>query len=92
FPGRAPDDRILLRAFVGGAVNEALAEQDADTIKQQVRQELREIMGVTEEPLFCEVYPYKKGNVQYQVHHPRLVSEIEKDLVDFKGLYLAGSA
>jgi oxygen-dependent protoporphyrinogen oxidase len=92
FPGRAPDDRVLLRAFVGGAVNEHLAEQDAETIKQQVRQELREIMGVTEEPLFCEVYSYKKGNVQYQVHHPRRVSEIEKDLIDFKGLYLAGSA
>jgi len=92
FPGRAPADRVLLRAFVGGAVNEHLAEQDAKTIKQQVRQELREIMGVTEEPLFCEVYSYKKGNVQYQVHHPRLVSEIEKDLIDFKGLYLAGSA
>ncbi len=92
FPGRAPDDRVLLRAFVGGAVNEELAEQDPETIKQQVREELRDIMGVQEEPLFCEVFQYKKGNVQYQVHHPRLVSEIEKELVDYKGLYLAGSA
>ena len=92
FSGRAPDDRVLLRAFVGGAVNEHLAEQDVETIKSQVRQELREIMGVTEEPLFCEVFQYKKGNVQYQVHHPQLISEIEKELIDFKGLYLAGSA
>ena len=92
FPGRVPDDRVLLRAFVGGAVNEELAEQDGETIKRQVREELRDIMGVKEEPLFCEVFQYKKGNVQYQVHHPRLVSEIEQDLVDFKGLYLAGSA
>ena len=92
FPGRAPDNRVLLRAFVGGAVNEHLAEQDTETIKQQVREELRDIMGVYEEPLFCEVFQYKKGNVQYQVHHPQLISEIEKELADFKGLYLAGSA
>ncbi len=92
FPDRAPDDRVLLRAFVGGAVNEHLAEQDAETIKQQVREELRDIMGVHEEPLFCEVFQYKKGNVQYRVHHPQLVSEIEKELADYKGLYLAGSA
>lgn len=92
FPGRAPDDKVLLRAFVGGAVHEELAEQDPETIQQQVREELRDIMGVREEPLFCEVFQYKKGNVQYQVHHPRLVSEIEMELVDYKGLYLAGSA
>jgi len=92
FPGRAPDDRVLLRAFVGGAVNEHLAEQDTETIKQQVREELRDIMGVHEEPLFCEVFQYKKGNVQYRVHHPQLVAEIEKELADYKGLYLAGSA
>ncbi len=92
FPGRAPDDRVLLRAFVGGAVNEHLAEQDSETIKQQVRDELQDIMGIREEPLFCEVFQYRKGNVQYRVHHPQLVSEIEKELEDFKGLYLAGSA
>jgi protoporphyrinogen/coproporphyrinogen III oxidase len=92
FPDRAPDDRVLLRAFVGGAVNEHLAEQDTETIKQQVREELRDIMGVHEEPLFCEVFQYKKGNVQYRVHHPQLVAEIEKELADYKGLYLAGSA
>ena len=92
FPGRAPDDKVLLRAFVGGAVNEHLAEQDTEIIKQQVLEELRDIMGIREEPLFCEVFQYKKGNVQYRVHHPRLVLEIEKELVDYKGLYLAGSA
>ena len=92
FPDRSPDDRVLLRAFVGGAVNEHLAEQDVETIKQQVREELRDIMGIQEDPLFCEVFQYKKGNVQYRVHHPQLVSEIEKELADYKGLYLAGSA
>ena len=92
FPGRAPDNRVLLRAFVGGAVHEKLAEQDPEILKAMVREELRDIMGIQEEPLFCEVFQYKKGNVQYQVHHPQLVAEIEKELVDYKGLYLAGSA
>ena len=92
FAGRAPENRVLLRAFVGGAVNEYLAEQDADTIKHQVREELQDIMGISEEPLFCEVFQYRKGNVQYRVHHPQLISEIEKELTDFKGLFLAGSA
>ncbi|NIQ03414.1 MAG: protoporphyrinogen oxidase [Nitrospinaceae bacterium] len=92
FPERAPDDRVLLRAFVGGAVNEALAEQDEEALKTLVREELRDIMGIREEPLFCEAFQYKKGNVQYHVNHGQLIAGVEQELERFPGLYLAGSA
>ncbi len=92
FPCRAPDDKVLLRVFVGGALNEPLAEQDTGKIVSDVKDELRDIMGLTEEPEFAHVFQYKKGNVQYRVGHEEMVSQIEADLTRHPGLFLAGSA
>lgn len=63
-----------------------------EEILQMVKEELADIMGVTQEPLFAHVFRYKKGNVQYHVHHSRLVDEIEQELEHFPGLLFAGSA
>lgn len=92
FPFRAPAGHVMIRAFIGGALNEPLAEQAESDIGAMVRQELREIMGIYEEPLFCKVFKNYKANVQYHVHHQERVAEIDRELVDLPGLYLAGSA
>ncbi len=92
FPCRAPEDKILLRAFVGGALKEPLAEQEPQQIIQDVKDELRNIMGITETPEFEHVFQYKKGNVQYPVHHGERVKAIENDLKNHPGLFMAGSA
>lgn len=91
FPGRAPDDKVLLRAFVGGALCEAEAERSPDAILSTVLEELRDIMGLRAEPEFTRVFRYPKGNVQYRVHHAGLIDSVERDLAALPGLYLAGS-
>ncbi len=92
FPCRAPDDTILLRAFVGGALKQELAEQTPEQILKDVKGELHDIMGITETPEFEHVFQYKKGNVQYPVHHEEMVASIEEDLKNHQGLFMAGSA
>ncbi len=92
FPHRAPEGYVLLRCFVGGALQESLAEQEEAAIAQMVQDELREILGIDVTPVFCKVFPNRKANVQYRVGHAQLIRSIEDELTSFPGLTLAGSA
>ncbi len=92
FPERVPEGFVMLRCFVGGATREELAEQDVDSIAAMVRQELKDIMGIDQEPEFLRVYHNRKSNVQYHVGHAELVESINKELQAHPGLFLAGSA
>ena len=82
----------MLRCYLGGALQEAVAEQDEDVITQWVREDLAKIMRVREEPVFSKVYRNRKSNVQYHVGHADLIDSISSELKACPGLFLAGSA
>jgi len=92
FPDRAPAGMILLRTFVGGALQSELLNNDDDTITGFVNDELRSIFGMKAEPLFSEVIRYNKSMPQYHVGHLERVARIESMLTTTPGLHLAGSA
>jgi oxygen-dependent protoporphyrinogen oxidase len=92
YPERAPDGFVLLRCYLGGALNEELAERDPEALASLVQEDLRAIMGITEKPVFCRVYVNRKANVQYLVGHQKLVESINEKVEDLPGLYLSGSA
>ncbi|MFQ5673236.1 MAG: protoporphyrinogen oxidase [Nitrospinales bacterium] len=92
FPQRAPSDFVLLRCFVGGALREELAERNAESIAALVQDDLRDIMGIRQKPVFCRVYGNRKANVQYHVGHETLIGKVGRELQNHPGLYLAGSA
>ncbi|MCZ6635753.1 MAG: protoporphyrinogen oxidase [bacterium] len=89
---RAPDDRVLIRSFVGGVGQEGLVDLSDETLVGLVRQELAEMMGLTAEPILHRVFRWKKGRPQYAVGHLERVEEMERLVSEFPGLYLAGSA
>ncbi len=92
YPGRAPDDFVLLRCYMGGALSEGLIEKEPEELAELVQGDLRSIMGITEKPVFCRVYKNKKANVQYLVGHQSLVGSINEQVDKFPGLFLSGSA
>ncbi len=47
FAGRTPTGKAVLRAFLGGAKNEALLDQSDEVLVATVRRELSEILGRT---------------------------------------------
>ena len=57
-----------------------------------VRRELRDILGLTADPLFFRVHRWAESMAQYPVGHAERVSVIEQRLNDLPGLYLAGNA
>ena len=92
FPDRAPAGQILLRTFVGGALQPELLHNDDETISGFVNDELRSIFGMKAEPMFSEVIRYNNAMPQYHVGHLDRVARIESLLKNTPGLYLAGSA
>ena len=92
FPHRAPEGHVMLRCYLGGALQEEIAEKDAETLERLVRNDLQEIMGIKETPIFCKVFKNNKSNVQYHVNHSERIDSIMEDLKNFPGLFLAGSA
>jgi len=92
FPERVPEGHVLIRCFIGGALCEDLAEQSEKDLEDMVKIELKEMMGITETPLFCRVFKNQKANVQYQVNHGELIDQVNEQLASLPGMYLSGSA
>ena len=92
FPYRAPEDRALIRCFLGGTRDEAVLQLPDDEILTIVRDELREILGLNAEPLFTRIYRWKGAMAQYVVGHLDRLQRIESMLKEWPGLVLAGNA
>jgi oxygen-dependent protoporphyrinogen oxidase len=92
FNQRAPDQHVLLRAFVGGPRNPHLVDLPDEALIQLVREELRQVMGVNASPVIARVYRWPNANPQYDVGHLERVDQIEATAADLPGLYFTGSA
>jgi oxygen-dependent protoporphyrinogen oxidase len=92
FSGRAPEDHVLLRAFVGGALQPEMFDLDEAEMLARVEADLRELLGIGEKPLFAEVAKWQNSMPQYEVGHLDRVQAIENELQQTPGLSLAGNA
>jgi protoporphyrinogen/coproporphyrinogen III oxidase len=91
WPNRAPADRVLLRAFVGGARDpRALEKSDAELVTTALAA-LRPLLGIVGEPLLKRVYRWERGNAQHEVGHLDRLTRIESALSTLPGLHLTGS-
>jgi protoporphyrinogen/coproporphyrinogen III oxidase len=92
FPGRAPQDQVLLRAFVGGALQPKMFALNETEMLGRVEKDLRELLGITGKPLFAEVSKWERSMPQYEVGHLDRVASIEAGLAQLPNLQLAGNA
>lgn len=92
YPGRAPEGKVLLRAFIGGACQPQLADLSDTELLDIVRSEFAELLGVRGEPLLVDISRQQHAMPQYHVGHRRRVQQIEERLARFPGLQFAGNA
>jgi protoporphyrinogen/coproporphyrinogen III oxidase len=92
FDGRAPQGQALLRAFVGGALQPEAFELGDDEMIRAVRQDLRELLGITADPVLSRVERHPRAMAQYEVGHLGWLSEVESRIEEYQGLQLAGNA
>jgi protoporphyrinogen/coproporphyrinogen III oxidase len=92
FPHRAPEDRALIRCFLGGSRDEQILQSSDKEITSIVRRELQEILGITAEPDFIKIFKWPHAMAQYTVGHKTRVENIRKIISSAPGLALAGNA
>ena len=92
FAGRAPEDHVLLRAFVGGALQPEVFGLESCDLLKRVTGDLNSLLGITAEPLFTTVAKWQRSMPQYHVGHLQRVERIRSLLQPLSGLALAGSA
>jgi len=87
FENRAPEEHILLRAFVGEPTSK---NAEADLI-QLCQADLMPLLGIQNAPLFATVSKHTQAMAQYQVGHQDVVDDIERLTSELQGLALAGN-
>ena len=92
FAGRAPHDRVLLRAFAGGALQPEMFGLDDAELISRVRSDLRDLLGIERPPLFGEVSKWERSMPQYTLGHLEKVKRIRERAGSLSNLALAGNA
>ena len=92
FPFRAPNGRVLLRTMIGGMRSPELALLSEHEAIALVKNELREIIGITAEPIFTQVFKWAKAICQYTVGHNARLQEIDGRLASLPGVFITGNS
>jgi len=92
FPNRAPEGRALLRVMVGGVRAPDLAALPEAELLDMARRELRDIMGISAEPVLARTFFHDRGIPQYLVGHGRILEHIDGRLARLPGLHLNSNA
>lgn len=92
FKHRAPEGKALLRCFLGGSRDPEVLGLSNDDVVALVRQEIREILGFSAEPLFHRVHRWPSSMAQYVVGHAERAKAIQAEVAKLPGLFLAGNA
>ncbi len=97
FLGRTPTGKVVLRAFLGGARNDALLDETSETLVATVRRELSEILGEriiarATPPEHTQVSRWRRAMAQYAVGHQDRMAGIRERVAALPGLRLAGNA
>jgi protoporphyrinogen/coproporphyrinogen III oxidase len=91
WPHRAPDGKVLLRTFVGGARDPRALDLGDNELVARSLAALRPLLGITGDPLFTRVYRWERANAQHEVGHLGRVAAIDARLAAHPGLYVTGS-
>lgn len=91
-PDRAPEGKVLLRVFIGGAMQPKLFELSDEEIKNIVLDETRELLGTEGPPCLYQLARHAHAMPQYTLGHQARVRQIQERVESHSGLVLASNA
>jgi oxygen-dependent protoporphyrinogen oxidase len=91
FPQRVPQNRALIRCFLGGTRDPQVLDLPEGEIAEIVRQDLAEVLGIRAAPDFAYVYKWEQAMAQYEVGHRAKIARIQNLLAENPSLALAGN-
>lgn len=92
FAGRAPDDRLLVRVFLGGALRPEQMELSDLELESVATGEMKKLLGAQGSPVWTDVVRWSEKMPQYHLGHMQLVDRIDQLCSEIPGLELAGNA
>ena len=92
YPGRAPEGVVLLRVFIGGALQAEVLERDDRTLARLAHDDIAPLLGIEGDPVLSRVWRHPSTMPQYEVGHLDRIAAIETRLEALPGLTLAGGA
>lgn len=92
FPERVRGDLVLLRLFLGRDGDDAITDEPDEAVKFVVRRELRDMHGITSEPLWWRLFRWPAAMPQYVLGHNDRLERIARHLAALPGLAVAGSS
>jgi oxygen-dependent protoporphyrinogen oxidase len=91
FANRAPYGLMVVRAFIGGALQSAMLTLDDNALISAAREEFQALLGVRPEPQFAHVRRWPDSMPQYAVGHLDRVRKVRDLAAGLPGVFLAGN-
>ncbi|MFF2481550.1 protoporphyrinogen oxidase [Paenibacillus sp. NPDC058071] len=89
----SPENKVLLRCYVGRAGDESAAYLPDDELKRAVLEDIRKTMGIEAEPLFTEITRLPRSMPQYPVGHLDNIQRLRSRLAsELPGVWVTGAA
>ncbi|MFS0722936.1 protoporphyrinogen oxidase [Paenibacillus sp. 1P07SE] len=89
----APEDKVLIRCYVGHAGEETIVEESDEEITARVRADLLALMGIEVEPEFVEITRLRRSMPQYPVGHISRIARLRERLAErLPGIWVTGMA
>lgn len=92
FAGRAPDGHAALTVFAGGMRQPEIGRLDTASLLARVLPDLRELLGITGEPVFTDHTFWPKAIPQYNLGHERFLEPLSRFDGRHAGLFIGGNA
>jgi protoporphyrinogen/coproporphyrinogen III oxidase len=91
FTGRAPEGKILLTSFLGGAFEPEAVEWPDDRVWDTVCTELKQILGISDRPVPVALQRHRHAIPQYNIGHERWVERVGHELKNCPGLFISAN-
>lgn len=92
FPNRAPQDDVLIRVFIGGALQPQLLDLTDEELASIAREELADLLSARGAPVITDIARWPRSMPQYYVGHLARVNRIEQLAAEHPNFALAGNA
>jgi oxygen-dependent protoporphyrinogen oxidase len=92
FSGRAPANSVLIRSFVGGALDTGVAELTDEELLEEVLLDLKTTLGRRGRPIMMQVDRWHTSMPQYNLGHVERIKKIRQFEATLPLLGLAGGA
>lgn len=92
FPGRAPEGHVALTVFVGGMRQPDLARLPTEELVARIMPDLRDLLGVSGEPVFQRHNFWPRAIPQYNLGHERFLEPMTQCENQHPGLFIGGNA